>query len=57
MTHPHEGGSYRRAKDESLTRVAFTDVAKPEGMGEAPDTQTTAETPPEETPGAKKGKS
>ncbi len=57
MTHPHEGGSYRREKDAGLIRVAFTDAAKPESTAEAPDSQTAAETPPEETPGAKKGKS
>jgi len=59
MSHPHQGGSYRREKDESLTRLAFTDTAKPEATTEAnePAAPSAVETAPEETTGAKKGKS
>jgi len=50
MTHPHEGGSYRRQKDKSLKLVSRPETAKPS----SPPTPATIEPRPDaaaEAPG------
>jgi hypothetical protein len=62
MTTPNEGGSYRREKDGTLTRVTFTDKAKPAVETDTPATTSQpeapsiVETPPETEAPTKKGK-
>lgn len=56
MNHPEQGGSYRREKDKSLTRVAFTDAAKRETQPAAPDLTATEVPTVTELPSATEAK-